>query len=153
MSESTPKSNQDVTNEYWLALLLWLYPFDFGSCWWVKEQVWQEFALLYDENSTRDGHPAICIRNGRPLEDLNSPVSLLHGSTSTRTGFRVSGLGPDPSVVSFFGHLYTTLVPLNTFREKDDSGQLIRRNPYKPHLTETEGHKLQTFLEQTGIYE
>lgn len=154
MNTKTDDQGANVHEERWMSLLLAVLPLEFGTCWWVNESVWQERVSSYDEHSTRDGHPGICIREKRGLRSLQSYVPMLHGSSSQRTGFPVYGLGSSPNQITRVGHLRATHIPLKRFREKDEENEmLIQLNPRKPRLTPEESQKLRVFLRQTGIYE
>ncbi|MCC5848945.1 MAG: hypothetical protein JJU29_12735 [Verrucomicrobia bacterium] len=154
MTEFNDDKFQKVQEERWSRLLLTLLPLDFGTCWWVKEKIWKEKIRNYDQNSDREGHPGLCIRQSRGLKTLKSLVPMLHGSSTHKVGYPVWGISPKKDKATWFGHVHTTCISLGRFREKDNQGDMmIQLNRLKPRLDDPEAEGLRQFLQQTGIYE
>ena len=79
----------------------------FGTVWWVREEVWQEQMVGYDQNSERACHPGVSLRV-KPATGLADRVPLLHGTTSAAGPVVVRGLTAEYAAcgeVTSFGRL------------------------------------------------
>lgn len=133
-----------VTN--WLALFSITRPFQFGSLWWVDEDIWKSFIEQYDQDSIRDHHPGLCLQTLGKVNSLSMTVPMLQGrSRCTGRHFRVYNTSPERTAPSCFQTFCP--LPLGYFISKNS----IFRNQYKPILNDREKNALSRYLDQTGI--
>lgn len=154
--KEAPPSMEEVQDRRWTELLLTVLPFEKGTLWWVWEEIWKKNQRRYDQKSTREAHPGLCIRERRGLHSLASQVPMLHGTSKwSLHGIAVRHTSPYSNRVTYFGHLRTTLIPLDLFKAKreDSEEQAIVLNRHKPRLSPGELKALNQFMNQTGIYE
>lgn len=59
-----------------------LLKFDFGSLWFVGENIWKEkLGGRYFQREDRTSHPAICLATEQPEPCLHAAVKMWHGTT------------------------------------------------------------------------
>ncbi len=126
---------------------------DFGSLWWVPDDLWQrEIPAFWPR---QDGaHPGLCMRIGSPAS-VCDPWPLLLG-TSSDGPLRVVGMSSqDPKRIGYFGKVLRPGLfgaPDFVVRKGAEPDDSIRRNRFKPSLSEDEQMELQTFLEEKGLW-
>ncbi len=59
-----------------------LIKFDFGSLWFVGENIWKDkLGSAYHQREDRTRHPAICLATSQPEQCLHAAVKMWHGTT------------------------------------------------------------------------
>lgn len=59
-----------------------LIKFDFGSLWFVGENIWKDkLRSAYHQREDRTSHPAICLATTQPEQCLHAAVQMWHGTT------------------------------------------------------------------------
>ncbi len=59
-----------------------LIKFDFGSLWFVGENIWKDkLGSAYHQREDRTSHPAICLATSQPEKCLHAAVKMWHGTT------------------------------------------------------------------------
>jgi hypothetical protein len=152
--ESMSKISQNESNRLNLSrLVAAVFAVDFGSLWWTPDFLWQREILTF---KPRDGgtHPGLCVRVGSPYS-VCDPWPLLHGVSSPGP-LKVVGLSSlEPTKPAYFGKVLRPGffgAPDFVVRKGGDHDDSIRRNRFKPSLSEDEQTELRKFLEEKGIW-
>jgi len=149
----TAISQQEAQRLRLSRLVATVFAVDFGSLWWVPDGLWLREIPTF--RPRQDGaHPGLCMRIGSPAS-ICDPWPLLLGRSSDGP-LKVVGMSSrDPKRIGYFGRV---LRP-GWFGARDFAGRKgaepadsIRRNRFKPSLSEDEQMELQKFLQEKGLW-
>lgn len=145
-ADTAPRHIQPYDEQKWLDLFSLTQPFQFGSLWWVDEDIWKSFLEGYDLDSDRKHHPGLCLQTLKAFHTLSMAVPMLQGrSRRTSRCFEVYGTSPDRTGPSCFRNFCP--LPLGFFTDR----RRIFKNTWKPMLDDRQKAALRRFLDQTGI--
>ena len=146
-------SQKEATRLNLSRLVAAVFAVDFGSLWWVPDFLWRREILAF---KPREGgaHPGLCIRIGAPTSVFD-PCPLLLGVSSQGPLMVVGMSSSNPKQPGYFGKvLRPGFFGATDFvvRKGDEPGDSIRRNRFKPSLSESEQMDLRRFLEEKGLW-
>jgi hypothetical protein len=146
-------SKQDADRLRLSRFVAVVFAVDFGSLWWVPDDLWQRETPAFWPR--QDGsHPGLCMRIGSPTS-ICDPWPLLLG-VSAQGPLRIVGISSlDPKRPSYFGKVLRPGLfgaPDFVVRKGAEPDDSIRRNRFKPSLSEEEQMELQKFLEEKGLW-
>ena len=139
-----------------------LFDYSIGTLWKIREDLWKERDLNYDQNSNRKWHPALSIKQV-PVCDSLEAIPVLHGTSkgSKYTSVIVKNLMEKntPDKETYFGRIIAPMImPDFTDAEKSDvlivgdlSVKRIEKNSYKPKVTDEEMKQLKKWLLRKGM--
>ena len=139
-----------------------LVDYKVGTLWKVREDLWKEKRVDYDQNSDREWHPALSIKRTKICDSLEA-IPLLHGTSrgSKRTSVIIKGItkeeGPDKK--TYFGRIiapmimadFTDAVKTDKLIGKEFDIKRIVRNSHKPKIDDEEKKQLEKWLTRKGL--
>lgn len=142
-----------------------LFDFGFGTVWCIREDLWQEMAPQYDQQSTRSWHPGVSTRRGGALA-LYEAFPVLHGSSHPGP-VPVKGLTKERGEdhIAYFGRfIFPTFLNVAEVASADSSDRSKTHgywfehsravaNVHKPRLSEAEMDQLETWLTNMELLE
>lgn len=147
------KSQQNAARLRLSRFVAAVFAVDFGSLWWVPDFLWLREILSF---KPREGgsHPGLCIGIGSP-NSICDPWPLLLG-VSAQGPLKFVGISSlNPKQPGYFGKVLRPGffgAPDFVIRKGDEPGDSIRRNRFKPTLSEDEQTELRKFLEEKGLW-
>ena len=93
-----------------LRCLCQLMKFGYGTLWVVGENLWKERLIVkgYDKDSTRTGHPGICVQESTEDSGLHATVPMWYGTSNKRNiAYRVYNFfnkSGEENRITYFGH-------------------------------------------------
>jgi hypothetical protein len=145
-----------------LAAFNILYDYSKGTLWKVREDLWQESKLNYDQNSKRKWHPGLSVKENKMITSCES-IPVLHGTSkgNPEKSVVVTGITSERSndEKTYFGRI---LAPLNMydFISNERSNRLvveslevrrIESNSNKLKINKEEMEQLENWLVRKGL--
>lgn len=113
-----------------------------GTLWIAKEGLLKERISSWDQNSTRQGHPALSIALRKIVG--NEKIPMLVGSTTARSSCILANGVFNDRKTTYFG-------TLGQFNSSDFLNKKIDKNRHKPRLNEIEMKLLNEWMEERGL--
>jgi hypothetical protein len=146
-------SQQEATRLRLYHLVATVFGVDFGSLWWTPDSLWQREIPRFKPRDS-GAHPGLCARIASPTS-ICDPWPLLLG-VSAPGPLKVVGMNSlNPTKPGYFGKVLRPGffgAPDFVVPKGGDSDDSIRRNRFKPSLSEDEQTELRKFLEEKGIW-